>query len=169
MYIVSSWLWTLRIHCWHFHRQETLWRNGSASDSRSEGCVFESRQGHNFFFFLHHFSPIFFPFCWLPFKCFSDLSSKKYSCCKITSHVSRLLLFLFCSSVCVQSITWWQKGLGMVVMWMMFGGHEVDMGGNAYRQITYSTRSLCCQRQRIGSYIVVSQKSPHGWSSFQAC
>ena len=28
----------------------TLWRNGSASDSRSEGCVFESRQGH---FFLH--------------------------------------------------------------------------------------------------------------------
>ena len=23
----------------------TLWRNGSASDSRSEGCVFESRQG----------------------------------------------------------------------------------------------------------------------------
>ena len=27
----------------------TLWRNGSASDSRSEGCVFESRQGHLFF------------------------------------------------------------------------------------------------------------------------
>ena len=24
----------------------TLWRNGSASDSRSEGCVFKSRQGH---------------------------------------------------------------------------------------------------------------------------
>ena len=23
----------------------TLWRNGSASDSRSEGCVFESRRG----------------------------------------------------------------------------------------------------------------------------
>ena len=22
------------------------WRNGSASDSRSEGCVFESRRGH---------------------------------------------------------------------------------------------------------------------------
>ena len=27
----------------------TLWRNGSASDSRSEGCVFESRQGHYLF------------------------------------------------------------------------------------------------------------------------
>ena len=27
----------------------TLWRNGSASDSRSEGCVFESRQGQMFF------------------------------------------------------------------------------------------------------------------------
>ena len=27
---------------------ETPWRNGSASDSRSEGCVFESRRGHNF-------------------------------------------------------------------------------------------------------------------------
>ena len=24
----------------------TSWRNGSASDSRSEGCVFESRRGH---------------------------------------------------------------------------------------------------------------------------
>ena len=24
-----------------------LWRNGSASDSRSEGCVFKSRQGHS--------------------------------------------------------------------------------------------------------------------------
>ena len=30
----------------------TSWRNGSASDSRSEGCVFESRRGHNFFFFF---------------------------------------------------------------------------------------------------------------------
>nr|XP_057911884.1 uncharacterized protein LOC131106649 [Doryrhamphus excisus] len=29
---------------WARHR--TLWRNGSASDSRSEGCVFESRRGH---------------------------------------------------------------------------------------------------------------------------
>ena len=26
----------------------TPWRNGSASDSRSEGCVFESRRGHTF-------------------------------------------------------------------------------------------------------------------------
>ena len=27
----------------------TPWRNGSASDSRSEGCVFESRRGHKLF------------------------------------------------------------------------------------------------------------------------
>ena len=27
----------------------TPWRNGSASDSRSEGCVFKSRRGQNFF------------------------------------------------------------------------------------------------------------------------
>ena len=27
----------------------TPWRNGSASDSRSEGCVFESRRGQNVF------------------------------------------------------------------------------------------------------------------------
>lgn len=27
----------------------TSWRNGSASDSRSEGCVFESRRGHETF------------------------------------------------------------------------------------------------------------------------
>ena len=30
----------------------TPWRNGSASDSRSEGCVFESRRGHQVFVFL---------------------------------------------------------------------------------------------------------------------
>ena len=40
----------------------TLWRNGSASDSRSEGCVFESRQGQNLFcdsflFSTLHFYP----------------------------------------------------------------------------------------------------------------
>ena len=29
----------------------TLWRNGSASDSRSEGCVFKSRQGHVIYFY----------------------------------------------------------------------------------------------------------------------
>ena len=29
--------------------QLTPWRNGSASDSRSEGCVFESRRGHKIF------------------------------------------------------------------------------------------------------------------------
>ena len=28
----------------------TLWRNGSASDSRSEGCVFESRKGQTLIF-----------------------------------------------------------------------------------------------------------------------
>ena len=28
----------------------TPWRNGSASDSRSEGCVFKSRRGHLPFF-----------------------------------------------------------------------------------------------------------------------
>ena len=27
----------------------TPWRNGSASDSRSEGCVFESRRGQDSF------------------------------------------------------------------------------------------------------------------------
>ena len=28
---------------------QTSWRNGSASDSRSEGCVFKSRRGHTFY------------------------------------------------------------------------------------------------------------------------
>ena len=31
----------------------TRWRNGSASDSRSEGCVFKSRPGHLPFFFVN--------------------------------------------------------------------------------------------------------------------
>ena len=38
----------------------TPWRNGSASDSRSEGCVFESRRGQNVF---GRFS-IFFVYSW---------------------------------------------------------------------------------------------------------
>ena len=29
----------------------SLWRNGSASDSRSEGCVFKSRQAHEAFLY----------------------------------------------------------------------------------------------------------------------
>ena len=37
----------------------TAWRNGSASDSRSEGCVFESRRGHYLFDF---FFPLLFNF-----------------------------------------------------------------------------------------------------------
>ena len=31
------------------HEQLAWWRNGSASDSRSEGCVFKSRPGHPIF------------------------------------------------------------------------------------------------------------------------
>ena len=34
----------------------TPWRNGSASDSRSEGCVFESRRGHNLFSLIIFFA-----------------------------------------------------------------------------------------------------------------
>ena len=33
-------------------RHRTSWRNGSASDSRSEGCVFKSRRGHFFDFII---------------------------------------------------------------------------------------------------------------------
>ena len=42
----------------NFHdvNNKALWRNGSASDSRSEGCVFKSRRGHFFFFFSYIFS-----------------------------------------------------------------------------------------------------------------
>ena len=35
--------------------QATPWRNGSASDSRSEGCMFESRRGHQTFLFLYFY------------------------------------------------------------------------------------------------------------------
>ena len=41
----------------------TPWRNGSAPDSRSEGCVFESRRGQHFqsrlFFYLFIYSFIY--------------------------------------------------------------------------------------------------------------
>ena len=38
-----------------FH-QLTPWRNGSASDSRSEGCVFESRRGQKSFLKIFKFN-----------------------------------------------------------------------------------------------------------------
>ena len=34
---------------------KTSWRNGSASDSRSECCVFESRRGHEVLFLGNQF------------------------------------------------------------------------------------------------------------------
>ena len=36
----------------YFDSSMTPWRNGSASDSRSEGCVFKSRRGQIIFIFL---------------------------------------------------------------------------------------------------------------------
>ena len=39
----------------------TPWRNGSASDSRSEGCVFKSRRGQCVFFLSHKITFILFP------------------------------------------------------------------------------------------------------------
>ena len=42
---------TININCVYY---KTPWRNGSASDSRSEGCVFKSRRGQFFStFFLY--------------------------------------------------------------------------------------------------------------------
>jgi hypothetical protein len=41
--------------------QPAEWRNGSASDSRSEGCVFKSRLGH-FFLLFSSFSSLGNPF-----------------------------------------------------------------------------------------------------------
>ena len=34
----------------HYDKVRTLWRNGSASDSRSERCVFKSHQGQSYLF-----------------------------------------------------------------------------------------------------------------------
>ena len=55
--IFLSWRFSFNwfLHIWALDcNREILWRNGSASDSRSEGWVFESPQGQDFFpfFFL---------------------------------------------------------------------------------------------------------------------
>lgn len=42
---------------------QASWRNGSASDSRSEGCVFESRRGQVVFLFLFPISLMYFKWC----------------------------------------------------------------------------------------------------------
>ena len=57
----------------------TSWRNGSASDSRSEGCVFESRRGHSCFFGVY-----------LHFYCFC-FSLSHYSVCKMYESDSCLI------------------------------------------------------------------------------
>ena len=48
----------------------TSWRNGSASDSRSEGCVFKSRRGQDFF--------LVFSFCFGPSIEFSVVQIEVY-------------------------------------------------------------------------------------------
>ena len=49
-------LWEFPVLIQHGHLTMTPWRNGSASDSRSEGCVFESRRGHNLFSLIIFFA-----------------------------------------------------------------------------------------------------------------
>ena len=52
LFLVLLWVWATE----NYVIRKTPWRNGSASDSRSEGCVFESRRGHLIFssHFLWH-------------------------------------------------------------------------------------------------------------------
>ena len=62
----------------------TPWRNGSASDSRSEGCVFKSRRGQIFFVVDFHFHFV-----------FQVLNFTKISIQLIQYFKFRLLLFRF--------------------------------------------------------------------------
>ena len=54
-FFLNWYLFNTFVHCstfiWNCIKM-TPWRNGSASDSRSEGCVFESRRGQNNFAFF---------------------------------------------------------------------------------------------------------------------
>ena len=54
-FFLNWYLFNTFVHCstfiWNCIKM-TPWRNGSASDSRSEGCVFESRRGQNHFPFF---------------------------------------------------------------------------------------------------------------------
>ena len=49
----------------------TPWRNGSASDSRSEGCVFESRRGQTFWLWIDFL-------LWISVNSMIQFSSKKH-------------------------------------------------------------------------------------------
>ena len=50
----ESFLWALAAYLvFYLDIYPTPWRNGSASDSRSEGCVFKSRRGQLFFLLIH--------------------------------------------------------------------------------------------------------------------
>ena len=51
--------------CMQHDYYKTLWRNGSASDSRSEGCVFKSRQGQRWIFFPKSNALLNLPILWL--------------------------------------------------------------------------------------------------------
>ena len=57
-------IWSLDSCCFVFVKfHVTPWRNGSASDSRSEGCVFESRRGQakSIFYWSNFFASLCFP------------------------------------------------------------------------------------------------------------
>ncbi len=71
----------------------TLWRNGSASDSRSEGCVFKSRQGQQFFKHSNGYFFFFFGFFYPPFLYFYLLFFLFIS---LSFFSSNFFFFFFC-------------------------------------------------------------------------
>ena len=71
----------------------TPWRNGSASDSRSEGCVFKSRRGQLSFYIAHN---NILTLCWIVFRIFSS--------CQLWKHTYKKERIKFCAQIQFQFV-----------------------------------------------------------------
>ena len=93
---LCSWRFESLILCFYMYfkretkrrLQSTPWRNGSASDSRSEGCVFKSRRGQVLSFYFCFQDNEVFDFQRIIYAAYGT----KQSTCLISSHVSLNLL-----------------------------------------------------------------------------
>ena len=125
---------------------ETSWRNGSASDSRSEGCVFESRRGQNIFGIFR----MFFVHSWKKIDCASnedwthDLWFTRPTLCHwaIEAYV----------------YTWWKLCLERCsVPW-----HKNVQGTHGFEPWTYRTAADCSTTE-LYPLITICHVSKHRW------
>ena len=143
--------WPLIICLWRVKTsQATPWRNGSASDSRSEGCVFESRRGHKTFFFLYVCLSIcelllFFCVC----VCFLFLSYDEIR------RWNRMFLFTTarCTSVFGQSVSHASQWPLIICLWRL--KHPRRLRGAMVARLTPDQKVACSNPVGVTNFSII--------------